>query len=173
MRDFLLTAKSTNKKSFSNFFKILEKNFKNKQNNIIKIKRPLKKKKIVTILKSPHVNKTAQEQFEKREYSIQIFLISKNSNKTIIRIKKLLNKLFHDLKFTIKYLENNNTYKKYNALCILTNTNFKLNKVCKINENKTLWTQQKIKRVYSNKKYIILKTYFNLLNSHGEIVLNN
>jgi ribosomal protein S10 len=166
MKTILLTASSSNEKSLNNFLKLFKENFKNNKTNIIKIGRFLKNKKIVTVLKSPHVNKAAQEQFEKREKILQIFLTSKNFNKTIITTKKILNTIFRDIKFTIKYLTNNNSTMN-NALVVLKNTNFKIYYTSEINTNKSLFSKKEIK----NLDAIKFKTYLNIFSHYGNIIL--
>ena len=172
MKTFLLTASSSNKKSLNNFLQLLKENFKNKQTSIIKIGRFIKNKKIITILKSPHVNKTAQEQFEKREKIVQIFLISKNFNKAIIAIKKILNTIFRDIKLTIKYLTNDHSNKN-NLLGVFKNTNFKISCTNKIRTNKLVLTKKTIEYLYTIKSPIKLKTYLTILSHYGDIILKN
>ena len=166
MKTLLLTAFSSNEKSLNNFLQLLKENFKNKQTSIIKIGRFIENKKIVTILKSPHVNKSAQEQFEKREKVVQIHLISENFNKTIITIKKILTKIFRDIKLTIKYLTNNKSNKN-NVLSVFKNTKFKINYSNKIPINKSLLT----KKIIEDLSIIKLKTYITILSNYGNTVL--
>lgn len=172
MKTLLLTASSSNEKSLKNFLELLKENFKNKQTSIIKIGRFIENKKIVTILKSPHVNKTAQEQFEKREKIVQICLISENFNKTIIAVKKILNTIFRDIKLTLKYLTNNHSNKS-NLLGVFKNTNFKMICTNKIRTNKLLLTKKTIEDLYAIKSPIKLKTYLTILSNYGDIILNN
>lgn len=171
MKTFLLTAFSSNEKSLNNFLQLLKENFKNKQTNIIKISRFVENKRLVTVLKSPHINKTAQEQFEKRKKIVKIFLISENFNKTIIAIKKILNIIFHDIKLTIKYLTNNNSNKN-NLLGIFKNTNFNIKCYKKIRTNKSLLNKKRIKYLYGITSFIELKTYLTILSNHGNIILH-
>lgn len=172
MKTLLLTASSSNEKSLKNFIKLLKENFKNKQTTTIKIGGFVENKKIVTILKSPHVNKTAQEQFEKREKMVQICLISENFNKTIIAIKKILNMIFRDIKLTIEYLTNN-YYNINNLLGVFKNTNFKINCPNKICKNKLLLFKKTIKNLYALKYPVELKTYLTILNNYGDIIVNS
>lgn len=172
MKILLLTASSSNEKSLKNFLELLKENFKNKQTSIIKTGRFIENKKIVTILKSPHVNKTAQEQFEKREKIVQIFLISENFNKTILTVKKILNTIFRDIKLTVEYLTNNHS-KKNNLLGVFKNTNFKINCTNKIRTNKLLFAKKTIEDLYAIKSPIKLKTYLTILSNYGDIILNN
>jgi ribosomal protein S10 len=170
MKTLLLTASSSNEKSLNNFLQLLKENVKDKQTSVIKIGRFVKNKKIVTILKSPHVNKTAQEQFEKREKIVQIFLISENFKKTILTIKKILNTIFRDIKLIIKYLTNNHSHKK-NLLDIFKSTNFKINCSKNIGTNKYLLNKKTIKDLYDIKSSIELKTYLVRLSNCGDLIL--
>ena len=101
LSNFLFTISSKNKKSINNFLFFFFKHIKTHKNlsKFFPIKKTTQK---ITILKSPHVNKTAQEQFESKKFSEKILLNSENMTFSIIIIKNLLNKIFHDLKITIK-----------------------------------------------------------------------
>ena len=71
MKKFDLIVKSKNKNILNNFFLFL------KENNLNQIQKCFPKKtkyNRLTILKSPHVNKKAQEQFEKIIFKNQIIL---------------------------------------------------------------------------------------------------
>ena len=103
MKTFNLIVKSKNKSIINDFVYFfiecllynsnsLKKQFKNKKN----------KKKIV-ILKSPHVNKQAQEQFEYHMFSKQIKIYSFHILKFLIFLKKIQLKLFPDIKFKISF----------------------------------------------------------------------
>ena len=97
---FLLEISSKNKKSVDNFSFFFFKSIKN-YSHLIKLF-PLKKNiQKLTILKSPHVNKTAQEQFEFREISKKFFIHSKSIILSLIVIKKISNRLFNDIKIDI------------------------------------------------------------------------
>ena len=61
-----------------------------------------------TVLKSPHVNKTAQTQFEQRLYKNQLTVYSSNYLKLIYFIKYFSEKNFSDVKFKIKLIKNKN-----------------------------------------------------------------
>ncbi len=65
-----------------------------------------KKQKFVTILKSPHVNKTAQEQFEFRYYSKEFIIDSTKPLTFFLIIKKIENLSFPGLKLEVKGLFN-------------------------------------------------------------------
>jgi ribosomal protein S10 len=60
------------------------------------------KRKFITILKSPHINKTAQEQFEFRYYSKEFIINSVKPLTFFLIIKKLKNLIFSGLKLEVK-----------------------------------------------------------------------
>nr|YP_009115283.1 ribosomal protein S10 [Berkeleya fennica]AJA05804.1 ribosomal protein S10 [Berkeleya fennica] len=85
MKSYHLIVQSRNRKSISTFFPFFLSSIQNLNFNIIqKYFEKKRKKKILTILKSPHVNKKAQEQFEFRYYSKQITLHSTQNFKHLI-----------------------------------------------------------------------------------------
>lgn len=63
-----------------------------------------KKKKFMTILKSPHVNKTAQEQFEIRTFSMQLKVVTMQPFKFLMLLKKMKNYLFPDISVKLKLI---------------------------------------------------------------------
>jgi ribosomal protein S10 len=77
----------------------------------IKSQRPTRKK-IFSILKSPHVNKTAQEQFEYRIYKKRLKCFVPKIKLFLIALKKIRFFLFSDLGFKIKLISNNRFEKK-------------------------------------------------------------
>jgi ribosomal protein S10 len=100
----LFIIKSKNKKSIFNFLKF----FKGVTKKVIKSR--LQKKRLqekrykrITLLKSPHVHKSAQTQFESRIYKKQIVITLLGALNFLIVIKKLLNYSFYDLKITINF----------------------------------------------------------------------
>ena len=153
MNSYLLNISSKNEKSLNNFTKLVLKNFKD--NNLIKKNKKKIKKKRLTMLKSPHVNKTAQEQFESKIFSINIYIYSTSNINQYIYLKKIIKKSFHDIKITIKYLINNK-YSKQNQFKIFKIKNFKLN------------SKKKNHSAIKNKK---LKSFFKLANILGEILI--
>ena len=106
MIQYHITITSKNKNSIKDFFLFLNKNFKN-FNIITKYLKKKKSKKVLTILKSPHVNKTAQEQFETRLFTSQISVYySKKNLLALIFLKKIKTYLFPDIKIKIKFTIN-------------------------------------------------------------------
>ena len=88
MKNFIIEIKSVDKKTltiYKKFFlKILIK--LDICFNIINLPN---KKKIITLLKSPHVNKKAREQFEHRIYKKR-FLIKSNVNLKLLKVLTLI-----------------------------------------------------------------------------------
>ena len=65
------------------------------------------KTNIFTILKSPHVNKKAQEQFEIFVFSKQLTLYSIKKLKYLFYLKKIQESLFSNVKVKIKFFRTN------------------------------------------------------------------
>jgi len=63
-----------------------------------------KKRKFITVLKSPHVNKTAQEQFEFRFYNKQFFINSLTPFIFLYLLKRIKNTSFSGMRLEIKIL---------------------------------------------------------------------
>ena len=59
------------------------------------------KKVLFSVLKSPHVNKSAQEQFEFKLYNTRLTLYSKNFLKILLSLKYLSQKFFSDIQFKV------------------------------------------------------------------------
>lgn len=58
----------------------------------------------ITVLKSPHVNKTAQEQFEFRHYTCQFCVFTPKPFLFLLFFKRLMKLMFLGLRFEIKVL---------------------------------------------------------------------
>jgi ribosomal protein S10 len=100
----LFTIKSKNKKSIFNFLNFFKSVMKKKIKSRIQKKRLQKQKyKKITLLKSPHVHKSAQTQFECRIYKKQISIVLFGGLAFLILIKKLLHCSFYDIKITINF----------------------------------------------------------------------
>lgn len=110
---FYIKISSKDKKSLNSFLKFFI---------IIKKKIPyltiknfpqLNKKNFITVLKSPHVNKSAQEQFEFKFYSKGFLISTINYKKFIYVLKKLKSPLFPGIKLETQLVLNQNFYTKY------------------------------------------------------------
>ena len=99
---FKLSLKSKNVNSLKNFIFTLNsiENILNEKS--LKIK-PIKKLKKVlfSILKSPHVNKTSQEQFDYVYYSSEILIFTNNYLKVLLLLKLLSNKFFSSINMKV------------------------------------------------------------------------
>jgi len=73
-------------------------------------------RKFITILKSPHVNKTAQEQFEFRVYTKEFVISSFKPLTLFLILKKINNSSFSGLNLKIESLFTQNMKKKLIAL---------------------------------------------------------
>ena len=61
-------------------------------------------KTVITVLKSPHVNKTAQEHFYSNYFTKNFVIKSANPFITLFVFKVLKEKVFLDVKFKVKFL---------------------------------------------------------------------
>ena len=136
---------SKNYHSLNNFVKFL--NIKLKNLKVIKRNRKINKT-TVTFLKSPHVNKTAQEHFSFNYFTKNLIIKVKKPLLALFIIKFLKKKLFLDVKFKIKIL-NNSHYRKTILKNQIHPNNFKL----------------------VNSK-IGLKKYLTVLNKYGKTVVS-
>jgi hypothetical protein len=123
-------------------FKIVKKYFQKKT-----------KKSFIAILKSPHVNKKAQEQFETHFYSKQLSIYSTKKLKYLFFLKKIKNNIFSDLKLKIKFTPNFSSVKELNFF-------FKSKNYVLIGLNKNFISQ---KISLTNKK-IFIQFNFSLVN---------
>ena len=114
--------------------------------NILNKKPKIKK---FSVLKSPHVNKTAQEQFEIRNYEKTLEIYCHQNIFVLFLIKRLSNNLFRDIKIKTKISTNNTKMLK------LFKTNFNSNLYC------------------FGKKNIVLDSYLKSLDCYGEVCFKN
>lgn len=154
MKHYQLTIISKNKKSVENCFLFFSNNIS--ENIIKKYFQKKKKKNVLTILKSPHVNKKAQEQFESNFFSKQISIYSSNSSQLLLFFKKVKIYLFPDVKIKVKFILNKNLSEKVKTN-IFNPSNFKLNVFKKLKLKKYL---QNNKKKIKTKQYEINKQLF-------------
>lgn len=172
MKQYSLKISSKNEKSLNNFLSFFFNFLKTKFNIIQKSVTSNNAKKVVTLLKSPHVNKVAQEQFEMRVFSKQLLAKSFDLEKNLIFIKKILNKLFKDVSIKME-LKASKTENSTNNLFLFYTDNFKLplNKACKINLRRSK-QKEKSKTVNSKKNCLfILKKFLNTISVYGEMLI--
>lgn len=172
MKSYHLTFSAKNKTSLNYNFKFFKNSLLN-SNTIKKHFQKRTKKQFLTILKSPHVNKSAQEQFESHIFSRQLSIFSPKNLKQIYVVKKIKNNLFSDLRVKIKCSANKNNKNKL-RLQTFNPDNFKLNTTKKfvISQKQSLTDLKKrqhfnlFKTLTQKKLGVFLKT----LDVYGELV---
>jgi ribosomal protein S10 len=92
---------SKNRNSITKFINICAKN--KILTTILRFLKKKSRKKILTVLKSPHVNKTAQEQFEEKLILNCVNIKSQKINKFLIFLKKTFINYYPDLKILINF----------------------------------------------------------------------
>lgn len=97
-----LDLKSKNLKSLKRFLIIFNKFCSIYDGESMKLISNKKIKKVLfSVLKSPHVNKTAQEQFEFKLYNTRLTIYSKYFLKILLSLKFLSRKFFSDIQFKV------------------------------------------------------------------------
>lgn len=114
------------------------------------------KKDVITVLKSPHVNKTAQEQFEYRTYSKKILINSSKFSFFLLTLKKIKGLSFSGLSLKLA-----SWFGKHNNL----------NKNLKLLNPKTMILKTDYKPMNINKNRQKFIRYLQLHDCHGEILL--
>jgi ribosomal protein S10 len=172
MKQYCLKITSKNEKSLKSFLIFIFKHLKTKFNIIQKSNKFSNKKKVVTLLKSPHVNKTAQEHFEFRIFSQEIQITSLFLTKNLIFIKKILSKSFQDVSIKLELANNQNTHNQ-NLLTMLYLDNFKLVDNSPINKNIKRNKQKQIFQNYVVKKRTLIKlaSFLHITSVFGEVLI--
>jgi ribosomal protein S10 len=98
MSKYTLLLHSKHKKTINDFLNFFKNN--TKQNFRIQTK----KSKITrfSVLKSPHINKKAQEQFQYTHFCTSLSFLTRKIKKKLFFLKKIKNQLFPELKLLIK-----------------------------------------------------------------------
>jgi len=146
MKHYHLTLVSKNKNTLNNFLRFFKNNELNNAHFLQKYFQSKKKKKLLTILKSPHVNKSAQEQFETRLFSSKLTICSFRNFQSLVFLKKIKNTLFPDIKIKVKIFVNKKLQIETQKQ-ILNPTNFQLNCLKHFTKqvyNLNFYTHQKI-----------------------------
>lgn len=160
MITYQITVTSKNLKSLKLFFLFCcqNKNF-NIKTTFYKKKT---KKKTITVLKSPHVYKKAQSQWEYKLFSTKIKISSQNSLKSLILLKKIKSKLFPEIKLQTKIIINKqNQFNLQNKA--LTPKKFTINNFNNFKIN------SKNKQIITTKKIL---NYIKIFDCLGELILN-
>ena len=113
-----IVIESKNKKSIQRFIEFLTKKTKYFKFNLIKkfVSKRFNLKKM-SILKSPHVNKKAQEQFELKMFRFKIILKTIPYFRFLTFIKKIKNLIFSEIKLKLKLDFNQKDVKKKLIMC--------------------------------------------------------
>jgi ribosomal protein S10 len=118
MSKYTLLLYSKHKRTINNFLNF----FKNNKQQNFQIQ--TKKLKITrfSILKSPHINKKAQEQFQYTHFGTSLSFFTHKIKKKLFFLKKIKNQLFPELKLLIKgtYSSRKNIIKFLLLNCITT-----------------------------------------------------
>jgi ribosomal protein S10 len=122
---------NTSLKFFLKVFRNLSQNKNLQLNTTLKICNKPRLNKVFTVLKSPHVNKSAQEQFELNIFSKNVIITTFQVLKILILIKKIQSMSFSDINIKIKFVIFNNLKKNM----LINNLKFKKIKIRGHNRN--------------------------------------
>lgn len=103
VKTFNVTIISKNKTSISNFFLFFNSVVFSSLTALITYFQKNVVKKKLTVLTSPHANKSAQEQFERRFFKKQLIINTIKTFRYLIFLKKLNYNIFSDISIKLKY----------------------------------------------------------------------
>ena len=112
MTTFNVIVWSKNKTSLNHFVLFFKKYLTYKSNTIAKYFQRKAYTKIVTVLKSPHVNKKSQEQFETKIFKKQINIVLQNNGELISFFRKVSHSMCSDINIKVKQLFHNKCLSK-------------------------------------------------------------
>ena len=175
MKTFSIIISSKNKTATNDFILFFIKYLIFSSNNIQNYFKNKTKRKRVTILKSPHVNKKSQEQFETKIFKSHLKVQVQKKLKNGVFLKKLIHNTFSNVSIKLKQVLANRNTLKFNLNIFNTNNfkigvkiqtknkteNFKLNKKLNVLKKKTV------------SKYVITKKttkLFDVLDLYGEFL---
>lgn len=154
---FYIKVSSKDNENLKKFLLFL---YKFKSNNLIIKYFPKQKiKKFVTILKSPHVYKSAQEQFEFRIYTKNLFISLEQHFKFLYFLKKVQNNIFPFINLKVKGVFGNQ----------IIELNLRSNRLSPNKINIKFFNN--IVKQKSKHKSVKMKKYLNLFDGYGEIIL--
>ena len=115
-KNLTLTISSCNKDSLERFINFVRIYTSFESNSKFKIIRLSPTKTLVSLLKAPHVNKTAQEQFYREKFSSVFVFKEVNKHQLMLALKSVLSKGFSDINLKLTYsfspVENECFFKK-------------------------------------------------------------
>lgn len=173
MQKYSLKVSSPNEKSLKTFLVFFFKHLKIQfHTNQIQVPSQNKQKR-VTLLKSPHVNKTAQEHFEVKMFSKHLIVNSHYSLKNLIVLKKILNRLFQDVAIQITLINDKNLHKKTKFLSLHPNNSKLFPNIFGKNSTKHLNAWAKTRRL-DVKRASLLKVvkFLNRISLFGEMSIS-
>ena len=174
MKQYYLRITSKNEKSLKSFLNFFSKYSKTQFNVLSKSTSKKKKKKFFSLLKSPHVNKTAQEQFEFRTFSAKISIVTSSPNKNLLFLKKLTNRLFHDISINVE-LCTNPFFLQKNQLVFFCPDNFRF--LCRryslFNYKRRTQAQLSNRLKIKKGKLSNLTKFLKIFDVFGEILIKN
>lgn len=156
----ILSIYSKNSLSITNFLKFFYKLSINKKLglSVFTSQCPVKNKKVFfSVLQSPHVNKTSQEQFEYKLFKKQIKINVFQINKLLVILKILKSKLFLDVNVELKFICNKS---------LLQDSFLK-----KVNPDKFVF--KRLKNVDSSHLNLESQTLLKMFDVYGEISITN
>lgn len=169
MKQYCLKITSKNEKSLKSFLELFSKYSKTQFNVLSRSTAKKKSKKFFSLLKSPHVNKTAQEQFEFRTFSVQVHITTSDPAKNLMFLKKLTKELFHDISVNLKLNQNSHLIKK-NKLAVFSPDNLKF-----FNKQPSFFNckRKAQTRILKKLELSLLAKFLKTFDVFGEIVVNN
>lgn len=168
MKQYCLTIASKNERSLESFLNFFSKYSKTQFNILNQSTKKKTKRQFFSLLKSPHVNKTAQEQFEFRTFIAKINVTTSYSSKNFIFLKKLANQLFHDVSINLRLSTSFYLLKK-NKLIPFYPDNFKFFNKQYTHVN---YKQRPPKESLKNKKFSKLVNVLKIFDIFGETLTN-
>lgn len=157
MTKYRIKVYSKRKDSLTHFLKLITQ-LQNHQ-IIFNFIRKKKKRKKITVLKSPHVNKKAQEQYQFTTYFNEFTYFTWDTKKGTLLLKKIKNNLFPGVKINIEQYQSIN--KKYFPVknSLLNPLEFTESKASffakKLQGKRKLFTKKKVRgRITSQKKIL-------------------
>lgn len=166
-----LFIKTKNKNSLIKFLYFLKKNINEKFNTLNFYFPKKNSKKVLTLLKSPHVNKTAQEQFEIRFFSIKVKILTSQVFKFLIFLKSIKNFLFSDIQIKTNFFSNLKNKKLLTNILNIDNLLYlnyvKHNKFKKNNTFNEINLKKKSNYNLNKKKYQISKKLLKQIDLYG------
>nr|UDP55416.1 ribosomal protein S10 [Schizostauron trachyderma] len=163
MKSYKLIVLSKNKRSLVNFFWFIKNNFIFSSNSFKKYSNSKIRVKKFTVLKSPHVNKNAQDQFEIRYFFQKLSVYLPENFKYLVFLKQLTT-TFPDILLKIKISLNKKSENNL-KLKFFTPNNFKINKKYYYNKKNVI----RNKKNYSYQNMTEFKYFIKIFDSYGEL----